>query len=496
MSQHRIICLLLLGVLLSAPILVIAQESTEEPPLAQSGLSIHVVQRNETLFRIALEYNTTVDELVTLNGLTDATRIDVGQRLLVPNNSVVSDIPQTHIVQPGETLSSIAELYGISIEALSEQNGIVDANAIYGGQELIITPIDDSSTLSTTPLPTGEPVVIVAGDDNLPTVSGNIHIVGQGETLFRIATGYGLTTQELAQANGITDPTVIFAGQQLIIPNLPESQISAIDLPAPIASLNVRPLTFIEGETGVIQLTTETSASVAGTFLGRDLGIISLEGNTQHVVMVGVPVFTEAGIYTVDLTASATDGTQTTFAFNVRVVSGGYGSQNLDVTDENLTAPAVQDNELSLMSGLTSAVTLNRNWEGLFSIPAAAAMNAQYGTLRSYNGGPISAYHSGADFAAAPGTPILASASGTVVLADALNIRGNTIVIDHGWGIYTAYAHQTTLDVSLGDFVTVGQMIGTAGSTGRVTGPHLHWEVWVNGVPVNPITWTQQVFPS
>ena len=123
-------------------------------------------------------------------------------------------------------------------------------------------------------------------------------------------------------------------------------------------------------------------------------------------------------------------------------------------------------------------------------------MNAQYGTRRSYNGGEISSYHSGADFASAPSTPIYAAADGVVVLADSLNIRGNTIVIDHGWGIYTLYAHQTAFNVALGDRVVTGQVIGTAGSTGRVTGPHLHWEVWVNGIPVNPITWTQTFFTS
>jgi murein DD-endopeptidase MepM/ murein hydrolase activator NlpD len=318
----------------------------------------------------------------------------------------------------------------------------------------------------------------------------------QGETLFRIATGYGLTTQELAQANGILDPTVIYAGQQLIIPNLPESQITAIELPEPISALNVQPLIFVEGETGVIQLRTSSSTTVSGTFLGRNLAFIAQENNTNHIAFLGIPMFTEANIYTVELTLNNSDGTETSFAFNVRVASGAYGSQNLNVTDANLIAPAVQENELTLLSNLTRAVTLQRKWNDPFSIPAAAAMNAPFGTLRAYNGGAISSFHSGADFASAPGTPIYAAASGVVVLADALNIRGNTIVLDHGWGIYTLYAHQTSFGVSLGDTVTTGQVIGLAGSTGRVTGPHLHWEVWVNGVPVNPITWTQQIFPS
>jgi murein DD-endopeptidase MepM/ murein hydrolase activator NlpD len=81
-----------------------------------------------------------------------------------------------------------------------------------------------------------------------------------------------------------------------------------------------------------------------------------------------------------------------------------------------------------------------------------------------------------------------------VVLADTLNIRGVATVIDHGWGVYTTYSHQSESYVHVGDFVTLGQVIGTVGDSGRVTGAHLHWEVWVGGVSVDPMQWTVQSF--
>ena len=74
-------------------------------------------------------------------------------------------------------------------------------------------------------------------------------------------------------------------------------------------------------------------------------------------------------------------------------------------------------------------------------------------------------------------------------------MRGNATFIDHGEGIYTGYFHQEEIYVSVGQQVQAGELIGKIGGTGRVTGPHLHWEVWVNGVQVNPLDWLNQVYP-
>lgn len=481
-----------------------AQEATEAPEEVPAGLTIHVVQRGENLFRIAMAYSTTTDELAALNGILDVSSIQVGQRLLVPSQETVASVPETHIVQPGESLFSIAQLYNVSVESLLELNNIANANQIYPGQELTIhssqegTPQPEATAeaVPDTILPTPE-IVAANTTNNLPTISSNIHIVQPGETLFRIATAYGLTTNQLATANGISDPTVIYVGQQLVIPNQEQSPVTALDLPDPISNLVVDPLAFVEGETGVIQVTTTTTSTLTGQFLGQPLHFIAQADGTQHLAFIGIPIFTDGGIYPVTIFVSAQDSTQTDFAFNIRIGAGPYGTQNLNVSTEtaSLLSPAVQENEFTILRNLTSSITPERYHEGLFSIPAAAAMNAPYGTRRSYNGGPVNNFHSGADFASAPNTPIFAAGDGVVMLADTLNIRGNTIVIDHGWGIYTLYAHQTSFSVNVGDRVTTNQVIGMAGSTGRVTGPHLHWEVWVNGVPVNPITWTQRTFP-
>jgi murein DD-endopeptidase MepM/ murein hydrolase activator NlpD len=482
--MRRIGIMILLAGIFMLPASVFAQETP-------SGLTIHVVQRGENLFRIALSYGMTADELAQLNGITDPSNIQVGQRLLVPLGETAPTAEAVfHSVQAGETLRSIAEYYGKTVEELSSLNGLVDANAIYVGQVLTITPADSQ------PVVESLPAVTTTTSPEPLTVSGDvIHVVQPGETLFRIATNYGLTVNQVAQANGITDPTLIYAGQQLIISGV-EVPPLALDLPASVTSLDVLPKILTDGKSARIRLVTPLTSTVTGNYLGRTLAVASELNGTVHTAMIGVPIFTEPGIYPLNLTLVDSDGVVTNFSVNLQIVSGGYGSEYVSLPEDKvaLLAPAVEENELYLLQQVTSRFNSERYFSGPMGLPTAAVMNAPFGTLRAYNGGAFDRYHTGTDFAGAPGTAVVAPAPGRVVLADTLNIRGVTTIIDHGWGIYTGYAHQTEQYVAVGDFVSAGQTIGTVGASGRATGAHLHWEVWVNGIPVDPMQWVSQTF--
>jgi murein DD-endopeptidase MepM/ murein hydrolase activator NlpD len=142
-----------------------------------------------------------------------------------------------------------------------------------------------------------------------------------------------------------------------------------------------------------------------------------------------------------------------------------------------------------------SGFTAQRYFDGLMGLPSSGPITSQFGTRRDYNNGALRTFHSGTDFGGGPGTPVVAPAAGVVVLAETLPVRGNATIIDHGWGVYTGYWHQMEIDVTVGQVVTPGQIIGTIGSSGRVTGPHLHWEMWVGGVQVDPLQWVRQSFP-
>ncbi len=179
----------------------------------------------------------TIDQLARLNSLSDPSSIYVGQRLLVPAPGSTPLSPQSvmHIVQPGETLESIAQLYGVDAAALLAQNQLADAASLYVGQLLDVT----ASAAAPPELPTDtalEPPVAasdsISGDVPevalLPNQPSTIvvHTVEQGDTLFRIAKQYGVTVNELAQANHIDDPTLIYPGQELLIPGITPPQLA------------------------------------------------------------------------------------------------------------------------------------------------------------------------------------------------------------------------------------------------------------------------------
>jgi murein DD-endopeptidase MepM/ murein hydrolase activator NlpD len=263
-----------------------------------------------------------------------------------------------------------------------------------------------------------------------------------------------------------------------------------------VTSLDINPLIFVEGQTGRIRLMTSVPMTMSGLFLDRGVVDAAEQGNTAHTILIGVPIFTAAGIYPLSLTMTDESGQSTSVSLNIQIVEGNYGSEyiNLLADRANLLDPNVETAELNFVQSVMSNFTPTHYWNGPMGLPAAASIVSPFGRKRSFDGGPFNRFHSGTDFGGAPGTPILSSASGTVMFVGPLDVRGNATIIDHGWGVFTGYWHQTEQYVHVGDFVSTGQVIGTVGSTGRVTGPHLHWELWVNGVPVDPMQWVSQSF--
>jgi len=472
-----------------------AQESTG------SALSVHVVQRGENLFRIALQYGLFAEDLAKANGISDSDAIAIGQRLIIPLAVEPIQPLQSHTVSAGESLASIAAAYDKTIADLMTLNDLTSADVIYVGQVLTIesgSAAVDATQAESPPelVPTAD---TGAGQRHSFSRVGDlpadfVHVVQSGETLSAIGLRYNQTINALAQANGLLDPSFLSIGQRLIVPGI---QLPRLTLPSPAAvtSFTIDPLVFEAGRSGRIELLTSEPVVVSGQFLGRELVVIERDAGRRHNMLIGIPMFTDMNVYPLTLQVRDQSGQSSAVSATLQVISGGYGRQQITINDSELLAPAVEEAEIALIRRLTERFTSLQSWSNSLSLPAAAPINAVFGTLRSYNGSPFDRYHGGVDFAGAPGTSVLAAADGTVVMVDRLQIRGITTLIDHGWGLYTLYAHQDETLVETGAAVAGGQVIGAIGSTGRSTGPHLHWEAWLNGVNVDPMQWVQEVFP-
>jgi murein DD-endopeptidase MepM/ murein hydrolase activator NlpD len=224
----------------------------------------------------------------------------------------------------------------------------------------------------------------------------------------------------------------------------------------------------------------------------------------------GIHAKTVPGFYPLTITGTLQGGVPFTFSQMVMVQAGGYLWEDVNGVPESTLDPVVTLPEEKQWYALASPVTSTRLWDGIFENPVPIPHNdclpfdnvdpyrcwiSLFGSRRSYNGGPREFYHSGLDMYAGLGVDIAATASGVVVFAGWMDVRGNATMIDHGWGVYSAYLHQSEIKVNVGDEVETGQLIGVVGGTGRAGGPHLHFEIIVGEVPVNPLDWLQQTYP-
>jgi len=224
-------------------------------------------------------------------------------------------------------------------------------------------------------------------------------------------------------------------------------------------------------------------------------------GDGRQVALQGVHALLEPGVYPLHLDATLPDGSMQSYEQMVLVASGNYLLTSLNVDPATLD-PAITEPENQKILDIITPVTPQKYWQTPFQLPvsedARDCTKSKFGERRSYNSGLYSGFHSGLDYGVCSETKpfdIYATAPGVVVLSEKLFVRGNATIIDHGQGIYSGYWHQEESYVKVGDVVTAGQLIGKIGATGRVTGPHLHWEIWVNGVQVDPLDWLDALIP-
>ncbi len=193
------------------------------------------------------------------------------------------------------------------------------------------------------------------------------------------------------------------------------------------------------------------------------------------------------GTYTLELSS------KTAYAkYEITLDDKQFEIQNLTV-DTEITDSTVDNNDANAefdkaIQPLKPVRDEQKYFEGKFILPATGKITTEFGAIRSVNGQLTTTRHSGIDIAAKRGTPVKASGAGRVLYAGKLQLTGNTVLIEHGFGLKTWYYHMDTLKVKTDEMVKQGDVIGTVGSTGFSTGPHLHFGMSVGGVFINPNT--------
>lgn len=238
----------------------------------------------------------------------------------------------------------------------------------------------------------------------------------------------------------------------------------------------------VPGGVAVIDLGPASQPAPSARLGEQPLAVVKDQG--RWFVLLGIPLDTLPGEMEIAVTSGATAG--------IKLVSIGiknYPEQRLSIKDKRKVEPNPDDlARIEREKAITEAVKrrFSSNAPATdFLLPASGPLSSRFGLRRIFNGQPRNP-HAGLDVAVGTGAPIRAPADGIVANTGDYFFNGNTIFIDHGQGLISAYMHLSRIDVRPGQAVKKGEPLGAVGATGRVTGPHLHWAVILNNTPVDP----------
>ena len=254
-------------------------------------------------------------------------------------------------------------------------------------------------------------------------------------------------------------------------------------------AVSVSPAVISQGDVIRIDVTDARNKTITGTLFGKDL-TFSFDNTRGRVsALAGVDLETKPGEYRLRIDHDTGVPSDITTRV-VQIHAKAFRVRRLRVADTFVNPPAdavAQINNDNKMISAAYALVTPQRWSGAFVLPVDGTPTSNFGT-RSYYNGVRRSPHAGVDFTSEPGTPIRASNHGSVALAASLYFTGNTVIIDHGARLFSVFAHLSALHVKASDVVTPDTIVGLVGATGRVTGPHLHWSVRLNGARVDPLS--------
>jgi murein DD-endopeptidase MepM/ murein hydrolase activator NlpD len=229
----------------------------------------------------------------------------------------------------------------------------------------------------------------------------------------------------------------------------------------------------------------DPAAAVHVRAFDRDVPVYTTADGERRA-LVGIDLDVRPGTYVAAIGAGGAHA-----SYDLVVARRAFRTRTLTVDPAFVTPPESEreriERDAKLLDQVWRSSSAERLWSDVFVRPVAEPANSAFGTRSVFNGQPRNA-HGGADFLSPAGTPIHAPNAGRIVVARDLYFSGNTVVIDHGLGLFSMLAHLSAFDVREGDTVAVDQRIGRVGATGRVTGPHLHWAIRAGGARVDPLS--------
>lgn len=444
-----------------------------QPVLAQSDdeLPVYIVQSGDTLNLIAIRFGVSVADLINANDLANPDILNVGTPLKIPGLEGISGTLTTDVAGLGATLSGLSRKYQFPVDMLVKLNRITSPAEIFIGSTLVLPSLEGAIELA--------PITPIT----------------EGESLFEKAISGGQNPWVLIAANKETGSLSLLPGDSLYAPadSAAAGQFSS-DL---VDAIEISPLPLIQGKTEVIRIKTHRPAAVSGELNGVPLSFQEI-GENEYVAIQGVHAFTATGLTDIKIEAISENIDAFRLEQAILVESGYYPQDPALYVSEQTIDPDFTGPEDQLVRELITPTTAERYWNEGFKQPVddPACIKSWFGNRRSYNGGPYIYFHTGVDYGVCANLNIYAPAPGKVVFSGELTVRGIATIIDHGWGVYSGIWHQSKSMVEAGDIVETGQLIGEIGATGRVTGPHLHWEVWANGVQVEPLDWLDNLYPD